>query len=103
MCEFCVQHGEGKKWYLEMKNYSRELLAKDQRLEFIEDTRAHFEVTYSKWLTVLDTVRDVPVVYGFIRRMATWRQKSKHWGQVLPLEDVERVLDLQDTLYRRAL
>jgi hypothetical protein len=26
MCEFCVQHGEGKQWYLQMKNYSDELL-----------------------------------------------------------------------------
>ena len=26
MCEFCTEHGEGKKWYLQMKNYSEELL-----------------------------------------------------------------------------
>ena len=26
MCEFCTKHGEGKKWYLQMKNYAGELL-----------------------------------------------------------------------------
>ena len=26
MCEFCTEHGEGKKWYLQMKNYSDALL-----------------------------------------------------------------------------
>ena len=26
MCEFCTEHGEGKKWYLQMKNYADELL-----------------------------------------------------------------------------
>ena len=26
MCEFCTAHGEGQKWYLEMKNYAEELL-----------------------------------------------------------------------------
>jgi len=26
MCEFCTQHGEGRKWYLQMKNYSDVLL-----------------------------------------------------------------------------
>ncbi len=26
MCEFCTKHGEGKKWYLQMKNYAEELL-----------------------------------------------------------------------------
>ena len=25
MCEFCTEHGEGKKWYLQMKNYAKEL------------------------------------------------------------------------------
>ena len=29
MCEFCTKHGEGKKWYLQMKNYSRELLLEE--------------------------------------------------------------------------
>ena len=26
MCEFCTEHGEGKKWYLLMENFSDELL-----------------------------------------------------------------------------
>ena len=26
MCEFCTKHGEGKKWYLQMRNYAVELL-----------------------------------------------------------------------------
>jgi hypothetical protein len=26
MCEFCTEHGEGKKWYLQMKNYAKELI-----------------------------------------------------------------------------
>ena len=26
MCEFCTKHGEGKKWYLQMKNYADVLL-----------------------------------------------------------------------------
>ena len=27
MCEFCLKHGEGKKWYLQAKNYSDDLPA----------------------------------------------------------------------------
>ena len=26
MCEFCTKHGEGNKWYLQMKNYADQLL-----------------------------------------------------------------------------
>ena len=100
MCEFCVQHGEGEKWYLDMKNYSRELLDQQNRREFIVDTRVNFEARYSKWLTALDRVRNIPVVSGFIRRMAVRYHKSAHWGQVVPIEDVEQILDLQDSIVR---
>ena len=31
MCEFCTEHGEGKKWYLQMKNYSKELEHEEPR------------------------------------------------------------------------
>lgn len=26
MCEFCTKHGEGKKWYLQMKRYSEDVV-----------------------------------------------------------------------------
>lgn len=35
MCEFCVQHGEGKKWYLLMKNYSEELFHQKKSDEYV--------------------------------------------------------------------
>jgi hypothetical protein len=36
MCEFCLKHGEGKKWYLQAKNYSDDLLSDVRRRRFIE-------------------------------------------------------------------
>ena len=27
MCEFCLKHGEGEKWYLQAKNYSDDLFS----------------------------------------------------------------------------
>ena len=35
MCEFCIKHGEGKKWYLQAKNYSDDLLSDARRRRFI--------------------------------------------------------------------
>jgi len=31
MCEFCIQHGEGKIWYLQAKNYVKELLNEERK------------------------------------------------------------------------
>ena len=36
VCEFCLKHGEGKKWYLQAKNYSDDLLSDMRRRKFIE-------------------------------------------------------------------
>jgi hypothetical protein len=35
MCEFCHQHGESKRWYLQAKNYSEDLLSDLKRRQYI--------------------------------------------------------------------
>jgi len=100
MCEVCGQHGEGKKWYLVMRNYSRELWAEEKRAEFMEDFGAHFEDKYGKAVALVDGVRDIPVVYHFVRHMGIRKEKEMHWGQVVPIEDVEQIVDLQDSIVR---
>jgi hypothetical protein len=44
MCEFCIKHGEGKKWYLNANNYSADLLSDSSRMKFIEEF--YHEVVY---------------------------------------------------------
>ena len=100
MCEFCIQHGEGKKWYLDMRNYSRELWAQEGRAEFMTDYGARFEERYTKRVALLDALVNKPVVGSFFRRMAIRNQKTEHWGQVVPIEDLEQVVDLQDSIVR---
>lgn len=100
MCEFCIQHGEGKKWYLDMRNYSRELWAQEGRAEFMTDYGARFEERYTKRVALLDALVNKPVVGRFFRRMAIRNQKTEHWGQVVPIEDLEQVVDLQDSIVR---
>ena len=100
MCEFCSQHGEGKKWYLTMRNYSRELWEQNKRQEFFEHFMARFEEHYGKAMVLLDTTAHKPLIGRFIRRMGTRQQKAEHWGQVVPIEDAELIIDMQDTIVR---
>ena len=37
MCEFCIKHGEGEKWYLRAQNYSEDLLSDLRRRKYIQD------------------------------------------------------------------
>ena len=100
MCEFCIKHGEGQKWYLAMQNYSRELWAHHQRAKFMENFGAHFEDRLCRSVPLLDAVKDVPVVYNFVRRMVVRKEKAMHWGQVVPIEDVEEIVNLLDSVVR---
>jgi Pyruvate/2-oxoacid:ferredoxin oxidoreductase delta subunit len=100
MCEFCTKHGEGQKWYQVMRNYSRELPDQQGRVKFMDNHMAHFEENVRKGAGLLDTLRNKPLVYHFIRRMAIRRQKARHWGQVVPIEDVEQIVDLVDSIVR---
>lgn len=100
MCEFCTEHGEGKQWYLNMKNYSQDMLSQDGRREHIHAFFQDFEVRVAKSLTILDAVQALPFVPGIASRVATSHQKKGHFGQVVPLEDVDRMLDQVDSFVR---
>jgi ferredoxin len=100
MCEFCTQHGEGQKWYLSMQNYSRAQCEQRNSMKFFVELMEGFEEDTSQSLVQLDGLRKRPYVFRFVRSMATRQQKKKHWGQIVPLEDAEQIVDLQDSIVR---
>ena len=102
MCEFCHKHGEGKKWYLQAKNYSEDLLSDLRRREFIVDFLSHPEKVSAK-IAHLERHEQGP---AFVRSVLTPyqsnRQKKVHFGQVLPIEDVERIFGFVTSITRFA-
>lgn len=100
MCEFCTKHGEGQKWYLTMRNYSRELWEQNHREEFVEHFMARFEEQYGKATVLLDKTSRKPIIGRLISRIASHQQKAEHWGQIVPIEDIELIVDMQDSIAR---
>ena len=101
MCEFCVQHGEGKKWYLLMKNYSEELFHQKKSDEFMREFFRKFAGDTDKILTELDSLRKGPnFVKRFMRNLVVRKQKKVHYGQIVPLEDIEKIVDLVKVVVR---
>jgi Pyruvate/2-oxoacid:ferredoxin oxidoreductase delta subunit len=99
MCEFCVKHGEGKKWYLVMRNYSEVLRNEKHRDKFINYYWARFE-DYYRGIAKVDKVKNVPIVGRIAGHFAERQMKTEEWGQVVPIEDVEQILDMQDSIVR---
>jgi ferredoxin len=116
MCEFCMQHGEGKQWYLQMKNYSSELLHTPLNPE--QSEAAGF-TTRQEWLdddfqwTIVPSyggnlpetsqtdesgAQEPPRQLNSLEKLA--RRKLAHFGQVLPIEDAEQVLEMADSITR---
>ena len=103
MCEFCIKHGEGKKWYEIMEHYSTELLEQDQRREYISKFIKSVRSNADSNLQKLDwTKRKLPLAYGFIRKIGTAGMKKFHFGQVVPLEDAEIIVDMVHSITRIA-
>jgi ferredoxin len=102
MCDFCHKHGEGKKWYLEAKNYADELLSDLKRRNQLKDFFPHPE-RHKKGVDSLNRLHQAP---GFVQRALTWglvkRQQKYHYGQVVPIEDIERILDFVTSVVRVA-
>jgi ferredoxin len=114
MCEFCTEHGEGKTWYLEMKNYSdvllHEPLSPAQQEIVGAKTRAEWN---RRWLfdflapslsalsgePAAAPVPEAPPVQLSDEELVA-RRKVEHFGQVLPIEDVEQVIDRVDSITR---
>jgi ferredoxin len=115
MCEFCIQHGEGKQWYLQMKNYSSELLhaqlTPEQTAATGFDTRVEWVDNFFRWFLLPAMGAGSPnsiqpegetaqpaAQLSDEKRLAN--AKIEHFGQVLPIEDVEKVLSQVDSITR---
>jgi Pyruvate/2-oxoacid:ferredoxin oxidoreductase delta subunit len=102
MCDFCHQHGEGKKWYLDARNYSEDLLSDLRRRQFIERFFASPEHLEKGERALAKLGRLPAFLTRGVRRKITERQKVWHFGQVVPIEDVERILGVTTSVVRLA-
>jgi ferredoxin len=101
MCEFCHKHGEGGKWYLQAKNYSEDLMSDLKRRKFIAD---FFSKTPEEMAKEFDKLGDLEKVPSFVKSVLTpymvGRAKKVHYGQVLPIEDVEKIFEFVNGVIR---
>jgi len=118
MCEFCTKHGEGNKWYLQMKNYADQLLYEELTAaqKGVVGATTRFEWSNRFWETFV-----LPAMGGSSRAQGERQdappstepaavrpsedeivahRKVEHFGQVLPIEDVESVIDRVDSITR---
>jgi NAD-dependent dihydropyrimidine dehydrogenase PreA subunit len=101
MCEFCHKHGEGKKWYLLMENYSKELFERDDRKKFMYDFFDNFEEKYGNSVEEMEKLQKAPkLVQKVIRSISVPKYKRNHFGQVVPIDDLEKIISMLGMVVR---
>jgi ferredoxin len=102
MCEFCHKHGEGKKWYLQAKNYSEDLLDDLRRRNFITDFFRDPQ-SLGDSIKKIEKLDDAP---RFVKRIMSPRISNKmkkiHYGQVVPIEDIDHIFEFVSSVIRVA-
>lgn len=95
MCEFCSEHGDGKRWYLNAENYAADLSSDLERRGYIVDFVQTFSDRMPKHLNRLSRLNQMPeMVRKRGSRLLLDHQRKTHWGQPVPIEDCEAIFDL---------
>jgi len=101
MCEFCLEHGEGRKWYLEAKNYGLDLASDINRQQAFQKFSKKLTGSGKDFHQQMEQLENAP---SFVRRLMTWKtvrtMKKFHYGQIVPIEDVERIFGLVNQIIR---
>jgi len=92
VCQFCVEHGEGKRWYLAAQNYAYDLESDVRRREYVVGFIKGFEDMRAAAVTAGNLLNRLPGPVARLGKHAITRHQQKnHFGQPLSLQDCEAV------------
>jgi len=101
VCQFCIEHGEGKRWYANARNYAFDLDADLRRRGFVVEFVGGFERWRRGAERGLDALGWLPrPVAGLVAGAASRAQRREHFGQPVPLEECARIFDLATNVTR---
>jgi len=99
MCQFCVEHGEGKRWYLQAQNYAFDLDADLKRRDYVVRFVRGFDTMRASAITAGDILGKLPAPVGRLGRyVITKNMQKSHFGQPVSIEDCEKVLALATSI-----
>jgi ferredoxin len=101
MCNFCLQHGDGKRWYENARNYAHDLRSDLRRRGFMVGFVQGFERNRRAIEAGLGALRFVPrPLREPLAEAASRSLQRHHFGQPVPLEACEQILDLATNVTR---
>jgi len=101
MCQFCVQHGDGKRWYANARNYAMDLETDLRHRGFIVDFVRDFEHNRRTINSGLNALRFVPrPARTALANRASAALQEYHFGQPVPIEQCTHIFDIATNITR---
>jgi Pyruvate/2-oxoacid:ferredoxin oxidoreductase delta subunit len=101
MCRFCVEHGDGKKWYLEASTYAYDLERDLERRGYIVDFMRDFDRNRARAIAGLELAATLPdPLERAVKRRVRKGFERNHFGQPVPIEDCEDIFDITTSVTR---
>jgi ferredoxin len=101
MCQFCVQHGDGRSWYLEASSYAYDLERDLRRRRYMVDFVQEFAGNRESALTNLARLERLPAPLRDLgRAVASSRMKKLHYGQPVPIEECDEIFGIATSIVR---
>ena len=99
MCKFCVEHGEGERWYLNAKNYSYDLQNDLTRRDYVVDFISGFGSKRENAIAWMERLDKLPAPLERTgKSLASRHMQRHHFGQPVPLEECEQILRLATSI-----
>ncbi|MEM3550587.1 MAG: 4Fe-4S binding protein [Candidatus Bathyarchaeia archaeon] len=108
MCKWCMKHGAGGKWYMNARNYSKELADSLNLQAYLEEQWKNFEQVYIRKIMGISSIGlgyklKMPIIGRILRwsveRMIHSESKNRkpvradgHFGQVIPIEEAKIIM-----------
>ncbi|TXT55528.1 MAG: hypothetical protein BAJALOKI2v1_660013 [Promethearchaeota archaeon] len=109
MCDWCMKHGDGKKWYMNSKNYFADAISDKQDMtNYLEEQWMNFEQVFIRKIMGFSSKNlgyklKMPIIGKLLRWKAENMIHSEkegrnparadgHFGQIIPLEDGQAIL-----------
>ncbi|MGM0470646.1 MAG: 4Fe-4S binding protein, partial [Promethearchaeati archaeon] len=104
MCQWCVKHGAGKKWYMNARNYKADVLGSEEDMvNYLEEQWMNFETVFIRKIMGFSSKNlGYKMKMPIIGRLLRWKAENMihsekegrnaqradgHFGQAIPLED----------------
>ncbi len=109
MCQWCLKHGAGKKWYMNARNYQADQLGNEEDIvNYLEEQWMNFETVFIRKIMGISSKNlGYKLKMPIIGRLLRWKAESMihsekkgrnaqradgHFGQAIPLEDGKAIL-----------